>query len=137
MGEEGTQNLITSFPSTGNQTKDLSLNVRAKKKKVQEHFKWAHTFTGNVTSDIFKPDVLNPAGFKISEGMLMYTSYIESFRVSKYIQESDKWTWGLLKGKYPSGGKTDGTCCQILFSALKHHSGMKTTRDKSLIHGTF
>lgn len=32
-----------------------------KAKKVQEHFMWAHMFTGNVNSNIFKQDVLNPA----------------------------------------------------------------------------
>lgn len=31
-----------------------------KAKKAQEHFMWAHTFTGNVNSNIFKQDVLNP-----------------------------------------------------------------------------
>lgn len=75
MGEEGTENLITSFPSTGNQTKDLSLNVKAKK-KVQEHFKWAHTFTGNVNSDTFKPDVLNPADFKSAHVHLVYRAIL-------------------------------------------------------------
>lgn len=31
-----------------------------KAKKAQEHFMWTHTFTGNVNSNIFKQDVLNP-----------------------------------------------------------------------------
>lgn len=34
-----------------------------KAKKVQEHFMWAHTFTGNVNSNIFKEDVWNTAEY--------------------------------------------------------------------------
>lgn len=99
-----------------------------KSKRVEEHFIWAHIFTENINSKIFKEDLLNPGEYfkYVKDAHVHFTGRV----ILVFLYSNLTSGHGGCSRAITPTGKTDRTCSQVLFPVLKHLSVLKTTTDK-------